>query len=587
MGRNQGKKKKHRVNRSIKAKAFFITLIITIGIGGTVLFVGSSLFLDTVYHENYINMWNLANAELVVLEDTEVKAKCEELMAIYETIPEDERGYELSDENYAKFEPAMDDTFLYLKKRMTDLRERNGPLNAYIIAVDKDCERMVYLIDSDPRPESFVPPGESDPYTHKDLTALVKGREVTELGKRIGMTEGVQAAVTDLPKYGLRCTGASTLYETDDYTVLVCAEENMEKLMNMSRTFLLNFILLLIGITLLASFIAMAIIRRGLVKPITQLADAAKAYGDDRSFLSGDEKAVKHFDRLDINTGDEIENLAQTMKDMEDDIAASIDNLTTVTAERERISTELTLAARIQESMLPRNFPAFPERSEFDVYASMEPAKEVGGDFYDFFLIDEDHLYLAIADVAGKGIPAALFMMASKILLAGKAREGISPSKILADTNERICGNNVEEMFVTVWLGILEISTGHMIAANAGHEYPIIIHEDGQAEIIKDEHGFVVGGMEGMKYKDYELQLKPGEKLFLYTDGVTEATSKTDGMFGMERLLDAASSDGSDPDPKQTIMQVHAAVDEFVGEEEQFDDLTMMCFSYFGENGDE
>lgn len=248
-----------------------------------------------------------------------------------------------------------------------------------------------------------------------------------------------------------------------------------------------------------------------------------------------------------------------------------------------RIESELTMASAIQADMLPNIFPAFPDRDEFDVYASMDPAKEVGGDFYDFFLVDDDHLGLVMADVSGKGVPAALFMMASKILLANNAMLGKSPAEILMDTNETICAGNREEMFVTVWLGILEISTGKLTAANAGHEYPVLKSPDGNYEIIKDKHGFVIGGMPGARYKQYELTLEPGSKLFLYTDGVPEATSAEKELFGVERMLYALNSDaGAGADPKKTLGVVRAAVDDFVKDAEQFDDLTMLCLEYKG-----
>ena len=246
-----------------------------------------------------------------------------------------------------------------------------------------------------------------------------------------------------------------------------------------------------------------------------------------------------------------------------------------------RIESELTMASAIQADMLPNIFPAFPDRDEFDVYASMDPAKEVGGDFYDFFLVDDDHLGLIMADVSGKGVPAALFMMASKILLDNNAMLGKSPAEVLRDTNEAICAGNREEMFVTVWLGILEISTGKLTAANAGHEYPVLKKPDGSFEIIKDKHGFVIGGMSGARYKQYELTLEPGSKLFLYTDGVPEATSSDKELFGVERMLDALNSDVS-ADPRKTLGIVRAAVDGFVKDAEQFDDLTMLCLEYKG-----
>ena len=249
--------------------------------------------------------------------------------------------------------------------------------------------------------------------------------------------------------------------------------------------------------------------------------------------------------------------------------------------ESSRIETELNMASSIQADMLPSIYPAFPERPEFDIYASMDPAKEVGGDFYDFFLVDDDHLCMVMADVSGKGVPAALFMMASKIILQNNAMLGKSPAQILMDANTAICSNNREEMFVTVWLGILELSTGKLTAANAGHEYPAMRNANGQFELIKDKHGFVIGGMEGLRYKEYELQMERGSKLFLYTDGVPEATNAEDELFGAERMIDALNTDAT-ATPEKILKQVRSAVDDFVKDAEQFDDLTMLCLEYRG-----
>ncbi|MBO4919399.1 MAG: SpoIIE family protein phosphatase [Erysipelotrichaceae bacterium] len=249
--------------------------------------------------------------------------------------------------------------------------------------------------------------------------------------------------------------------------------------------------------------------------------------------------------------------------------------------EKKRISNELTMAANIQQSMLPHIFPPFPDRKEFEIYALMDPAKGVGGDFYDFFMVDEDHLCMVMADVSGKGIPGALFMMVSKIILQSCAMLGRSPAEILAKTNEAICSNNQAEMFVTVWLGILEISTGILTAANAGHEYPVIRKPGGNFELLKDKHDFVIGGMDHIKYHEYQLELQPGFKLFLYTDGIPEASDADNRMFGMERLIDALNLE-PDGDPDEIIGNVSEAVSGFVKEAEQFDDLTMLCFEYKG-----
>jgi len=250
-------------------------------------------------------------------------------------------------------------------------------------------------------------------------------------------------------------------------------------------------------------------------------------------------------------------------------------------AEKERIAADLHMANQIQSAVLPSVFPAFPDRSEFDIYATMNPAREVGGDFYDFFMIDDDHLGLVMADVSGKGIPAALFMMNAKSIVQNCAMLGRSPADILTKTNEAVCKQNKMEMFVTVWVGILEISTGILTAANAGHEYPAVRRAGGEFELFKDKHGFVVGGMEGIRYKEYSLSLSPGDKLFLYTDGVPEASDSGQQLFGTERMLAALNQD-PEASPETILENERRSVDRFVQNAEQFDDLTMMCLEYKG-----
>ena len=246
--------------------------------------------------------------------------------------------------------------------------------------------------------------------------------------------------------------------------------------------------------------------------------------------------------------------------------------------EKERIRAELALAGRIQVSALPKDYP---DRPEFDLAASMFPAKGVGGDFYDFFMIDDDHLGLVIADVSGKGVPAALFMMVSSALIRHSSTGEYSPAKILHAANEQICARNPEEMFVTVWLGILEISTGKLTAANAGHEYPMLKKAEKQFEMLKDRHGLVIGAMSSARYRDYELQLEPGEKLLVYTDGVAEAVNSSMEQFGTDRMLETLHRFG-DGSPKEIVAAMNAAVREFVGEEPQFDDVTMLCVEFKG-----
>ena len=334
----------------------------------------------------------------------------------------------------------------------------------------------------------------------------------------------------------------------------------------------LYLLLALSGASLIVVGLLSLLLSRQIVKPIRMLTEEVSSMeGDNLDF------------RWEHNTGDETQMLANSFQSLTERMKDYISDIRAITAERERIGTELDLARRIQESMLPSVFPAFPDRSEFDLYAAMDPAREVGGDFYDFFLIDEDHLCLVIADVSGKGVPGALFMMASKIILQGSAKSSKSPSEILTETNATIAANNREEMFVTAWVGILELSTGKLTAANAGHEYSALRGPKGEFALLKDKHGFVIGGFEGVKYTEYELQMEPGAKLFLYTDGLPEAERGGDNaeMFGIERMLDALNDDPQTT-PRQILEHMREAVADFVQDAEQFDDLTMLCVEYKG-----
>ena len=328
------------------------------------------------------------------------------------------------------------------------------------------------------------------------------------------------------------------------------------------RIILIWTVILLTGASVSALLLAGKI-----VKPVERMTERMRE-------ISGTDHVFEMEDHY--KTGDEIEVLAESFAALSRRTKDYIEQITKITAEKERIGAELELATKIQADMLPNLFPAFPDRPELDIYASMTPAKEVGGDFYDFFLIDDDHLGLVMADVSGKGVPAALFMMMSKILVSNYALMGGSPAKVLEQVNAQICKNNDEEMFVTVWFGVLEISTGKVTAANAGHEYPMIKKANGEFELFKDKHGFVIGGMEGVRYREYEFTLERGGTLFLYTDGVAEATDSGQTLFGTERMLEALNQEPQAA-PETLLHNMKTAVDAFVGTAPQFDDLTMLA----------
>ena len=335
------------------------------------------------------------------------------------------------------------------------------------------------------------------------------------------------------------------------------------------KSLIVNVLLAIVAILLIVSVVEY-FISRTISKPIIKLTDTVKNTGE------GD------FDKKsDIDTRDEIGDLARGFNKMQDDLKQYTENLKAVTAEKERIGAELNVATQIQADMLPRIFPPFPQKKEIDLFASMTPAKEVGGDFYDFFLIDDNRLALVIADVSGKGVPAALFMVISKTLIKNRAMQGGTPAQILADVNNQLCEGNDAEMFVTCWLGIFDLSTGILTAASAGHEFPAVCGPDRKFELFRDKHGFVLAGMEGARYRDYEIQLQRGGSIFVYTDGVPEATNANSEMFGTDRMLESLNR-RTDPKPEVFIKEVGFDVAEFTGEAPQFDDVTMIGMTWRG-----
>ena len=355
---------------------------------------------------------------------------------------------------------------------------------------------------------------------------------------------------------------------------ILCVQRQLDELKSIRNEFVNRVLFALILLSFLVIVGQSAYLHRTLLDPLSKIIDEAQRFA--RENVRGGKKLTDT-----ITNTDEIGMLAGSIDQMEEKIQDYVDHITAITAEKERIGTELALATRIQEDMLPNEFPAYPDRHEFDIYASMRPAKEVGGDFYDFFLIDDTHLAVVMADVSGKGIPAALFMMVSKIMIKNQAMTGDGPAKILEVVNDHICANNREEMFVTVWLGILDTETGVLTASNAGHEYPMVMKKGEGFELLKDKHGFVIGGMPGLRHSEYEIRMEKGSKIFVYTDGLAEAQNAADEFYSSERAVNELNvcKNGS---PEFIVKWMERSVDKFVADAPQFDDLTMLCLEYKG-----
>ena len=259
-------------------------------------------------------------------------------------------------------------------------------------------------------------------------------------------------------------------------------------------------------------------------------------------------------------------------------INAVISEIKTSTAEKIRAGADLNVATKIQADMLPTRFPV---TGNIELYAAMTPAKEVGGDFYDFFNIDRDHIAMVMADVSGKGVPAALFMVIAKTLIQDRALMGRSPARVLEYANKRLCENNDSGLFVTAWVGVLELSTGNLIYSSAGHEYPVFRRDSGRYEMVKEDNDPPLAAIDDMEYTDTKTVLKPGDSLFLYTDGVPEAKSPSGKRFGTDKMLEILNED-PERSSEDIIKRLRTAIDEFDAGSDPFDDVTTMCLKYFG-----
>lgn len=453
---------------------------------------------------------------------------------------------------------------------------------------DKQYVTVIYVIavnttDYESYVSVFNCPHKTSPYTAWEIGKVVATSKTSDnTYQKIykGMYENGSKSATVMRTKNLNgapphVTSLIPLYKTDGtVAAIMCVQRPMSELSNGRRSYMAMVAVFTIILGILFILTSTWFMKKQFINPIKTINAEAARFAKSNS---APEKPV-----LDnISKINEIASLAASLDKMETETLKYIANLSVVISEKQRMGTELNIASQIQSGSLPSEFPAFPSRTEFDLYASMDPAKEVGGDFYDFFLVDDDHLALVIADVSGKGIPAALFMMVTKILINDRARMGGTPAEILSFINDGICEHNKAEMFVTVWLGILEISTGKLTFSNAGHDDPAYALSGGDFELIKHKHGLVIGAMSGIKYRDEQITLNKGDKIFLYTDGVPEATDNNNRLFTLNKMLDALNAAKS-LDVKSIIGAVRKNVDEFVGEAPQFDDITMLCVEYKG-----
>ena len=476
----------------------------------------------------------------------------------------------LDSDNFKQYLNTKERTASYERvKSILDGFVRNFDLNMIYVSVPEgpDYTKITYIYNPVNPKSRFheFPLGYQEIYIQKDYNTSAKA--VMEEGKII-------VRHTLKTRSGSHITSMSPVYDSNGNIIAVLgAQKSIQEFVSSVRQYLAIISTVCLIFTLCFITIFTYLFNRGIIKPIIIVTKESDRF----SSLWKDPAE----NLLNINNRDELGILAHSFYQMEKDMCTYIEDLKNVTAEKERISTELNVATKIQSDMLPKGYPAIPERTDFDLYATMEPAKEVGGDLYDYILLDQDHLLLIVGDVSGKGVPAALFMVVAKTLLDSHAIQKLSPQEIFSVTNNQLSGNNESGMFVTCWLGILEFSTGELKYVNAGHPAPVLFH-DGEYKFLDTKPNFVLGGMEGLPYKEHTVHLDKGDRLFVYSDGVTEATNAQEQLFGDQNLLYALKNT-KNLNSRDVIKEVRNQIDGFVKEAEQFDDITMLNFIWHKE----
>lgn len=529
--------------------------IISLGIVGLVLTIAISLFsyatsksyLEEMYAERVMTN---SNAIAAMLDIEDVKTI---LTEGGDETPEYQKMYDL---------------FNHLKK--------DGDIT-YLSLVVPDEDSVCFYIDAmveemGDDPANQLPYGSDilyvDAANPDDPADMEKYITIWE---RYRDNKGIDTPLVTDNDYGYNYTGVSVILDENGNAIA-----EIQYILDMSEvraylnSFLINMLLISFAIIAITIILYIFFVRKMVTKPVGKLTAFTQEITKTGTFEN---------QHIDIKTGDEIESLSQSFNFMLAELENYIANLSKVTAEKERIGAELDIAKHIQASMLPCIFPAFPERKEFDIYATMEPAKEVGGDFYDFFMVDDTHLAIVMADVSGKGVPAALFMVIGKTLIKDHTTPGRDLGKVFTEVNQLLCESNSEELFITAFEGVLDLVTGEFVYVNAGHEMPFICKAGGDFEPYKIRAGFVLAGMEGMKYRAGSTRLEPGDKIFQYTDGVTEATNLKNELYGMNRL-GAILNKVKGGTPNDILPAIKKDIDEFVGDADQFDDITMLCLEY-------
>ena len=552
---------------SLKTKSFRVILIVSLILILLGSMTGLALYAYGSLHNYKSESRHLINYTLSLEDQEYLEKKFSQTREVYENMPDEVRADPKSESFVEACLPLLDKEFFAARDILVKCREETEQKNVAFVFTDPSHSALVYVIDGDEEAWAFLP----GQWIKADLDTI---KDIEKSTWRL--------TITHEDEYGWVGTDYAAIYDTKGKQIgYAIMDLDLNYFIGRISGFLAVLLPAAAILVLFLAFLSSGLLRKHIISHLTSMADAAREYTaldkvnqpDDAPFV---------FEGLDINTSDELEELWHSMSEMEADFRDSMIRLRSVTAEQERMGAELSIATAIQEGTLPKLSPAFPERNEFDIYASMIPAKEVGGDLYDFFMIDDDHLAMVIADVSGKGVSAALFMVIAKTLIQNQAElGGQDPADVLSHVNAKLMRINKASMFVTTWMAILTISTGELIYVDAGHEYPAIRRNGGSFELIDDVRGLPVAVSGKTKFISDTFVLHPGDTLYVYTDGVPDASNKAGEMFGRERMLEALNEE-PDAAPEILDRNVKAKLASFVKDAPQFDDITMLTFRYNG-----
>lgn len=543
---------------SLKYKLSIAIIIITLILSMTSIVISYGIYSARMNEHYKRNAMNIAKAAASLMEGDKIAVYIQQL----EALDKQSRDYD------KEIQAIKDDSYYVMLNKLFELKDN---LDAMYLYVEKITPKNgVYIMDADTG-GSACELGDTYPVAGDNY-------------KYLDSLEGIPAFITNTKEFGWLCSAGAPIYDSKGTVVAFAfADISMKKVVDDKCKFLVLISIILILKAIMITMVTIYITNKNVVFPINSLAIAASKFVWDKSKISMGTAKESAISKLSIHTGDEIENLCRSIQTMEKEINNYIDDLTAVTAEKERICTELNVANQIRVCMLPNLFPAFPEREEFDIFALTQPWRGGGGDFYDFFLVDRDHLAVIVADVTGDGIPATLFMVIAKTLIKNHMQTGIPPQEVFTLVNAQLCENNYAKIFITAWMGVLEISTGRFIYVNAGHNFPLLKREDGCYEYIPSRAGFVLAGMEEISYLQYEMQLQPGDELFLYTEGVIKATNMKHEIYGEYRLQEVLNRNRN-TSPFILLSSVKEDLDDFTKNAYQSHDITMLALKIRGSN---